>query len=157
MTNDDNHDNLPWFHQFTMDERVHLMGRPRAHLPAGLAERLLNPPGVEAWWWTADPENAIQMLAPQAAAKLEDQRRQLDWWWSHLSDADRAYMIENRDGELDGSYVDIVQSASETPLNEPPALRVVVAKDCNNDNRFRLPPMVRVFVELKAREATHGV
>jgi hypothetical protein len=147
-------DDMSWFHQvLTMDEQVHLLGRPHGQLPAGLVERLLNRPGVvQTWWFAADPEGSkTVMLAPQAAIKLDGQRAQLDWWWSRLTVPERTYLIDNRDGELDAKYADIVHSAGETPLNEPPALRVVVVKD---DDRFRLPPTVRVYVEMKAREVT---
>jgi hypothetical protein len=152
MTDDDDLDNMPWFHQLTMDERVHLLGRPHAQLPPGLAERLLNRPGVQQWWFTANPEETTHLsLAPQAAKRLDDQRAQLDYWWSCLTAEDQTYLIGHRDGELDAEYANIVHSAGETPLNEPPALRVAVVKDVNNAYRFSLPPMVRVYVEMKAR------
>ena len=41
---------------------------------------------------------------------------------------------------------------SSNPLEEPNALVVAIAQDVKNDHRFRLPSMVRVYVEMKARD-----
>jgi len=83
---------------------------------------------------------------------LDHHRRQLDRWWQDLTPEKHAYLIKYRDGELDKDYADTVQAASTNPLNDPNALVVIVARDLKNNGRFRLPPMVDVYVEMKARE-----
>ncbi len=58
------------------------------------------------------------------------------------------YLIENRDGELDADYKAAVMDAGDGNLD---GLIVAVVQD-NNTEKFRLPPIVDVYVEMKARD-----
>jgi hypothetical protein len=89
---------------------------------------------------------------PASVAGILDQ---LDLWWEDLTSEQQAYLIKYRAGELDGDYADTVQAASSTdPANGPNGLVVVVVRDLKNNNRFKLPPMVDVYVEMKARDSS---
>jgi len=144
---DDGRDDMSWFHQqLTADEQVDLLRHPHKQLPAELAERL---PGVMEWWF-ADPEGT-KFLAPQASNKLDDYRAQLDYWWSCLSDADKQYFIAHRDDELPGEYAQTVMGAGGAHHTGAPVLAIAIVQDTGTGG-FRLPAMVRVYVELKARE-----
>jgi hypothetical protein len=135
MTDDDNLDNMSWFYQLTMDERVHLLVHPHGSLPPGLAERLSDQPGVlGSEWGFADSEGDVFLAGP-LADKLKAWCEQLTSWWDIVTLPEQAYLIEKRDRELAAEYADVVRSAGEPVPNGP----------------FRLPPMVRVYVEMKAR------
>jgi hypothetical protein len=51
------------------------------------------------------------------------------------------------------NYVEPAQAAGESVLGGPAALILIVVKDKKNNDQFRLPSVVREYVELKAREA----
>lgn len=146
-------DPLWWFDQLTMDDCVALLANPGGALPVHLVEQFSRRPGWVsgmAYWVSNASGTSGFTLAGEPASALDDIREQLNDWWSRI-ESDHDYIIENRAGELDGGYADIVQSAGD-PLNAPRAMGFVVVKDTKNNNRFRLPSMIRVYVEWKARE-----
>lgn len=147
MTDDDN--SLAWFHRLSMNDKVHLLRDPYGALPARLIDQLLARPGVVGTYWASQISSTRWILATAEAAKLADQRDQLEWWWTNLSDDDRTYLIDHRDEEFPSNYASLVRNASSTDAN--PALVVVMVTD-NRTGQFRLPLMVDVFVELQARE-----
>lgn len=124
--------------RLTMDDQVALLNRPH-DLPDDLVQRLQRARDVSVTDTLADT--------------LDYQRGQLDRWWEDRTPEQQAYLIEQRAGELDEDYADTVQAASADPVNDPNALVVVVVRDLKNNNRFRLPPMVDVYVEMKTRES----
>jgi hypothetical protein len=114
----------------------------------------------EAFAWFNDASVTIaQKVAALSGPRLDlpasvaDVFDQLDGWWEALTSEQQAYLIKYRAGELDEDYADTVQAASADPANDPNGLVVVVVRDLKNNNRFRLPPMVDVYVEMKARES----
>ncbi|ORV90672.1 hypothetical protein AWC11_12070 [Mycobacterium interjectum] len=145
----DDHNSLTWFHRLSMDDKVHLLRDPYGALPPRLVDQFLSRPGVVGTYWMSQISSTRWTLVPAEAARIADQRDQLEWWWSHIDDADQAYLVEHRSEELPKEYASVVTSAGSTGSN--PALVVVMVAD-NRTGRFRLPLMVDVFVELKARD-----
>jgi hypothetical protein len=52
---------------------------------------------------------------------------------------------------LASKYAEMVTAAGDGPLRDPGALVVAIVRD-GTTGRFRLPPIVQVFVEWKAQE-----
>jgi hypothetical protein len=148
MANDDDvRRNLAWFRHLPMDDQVALLSDPAQPLSDVVENRLAKLPGI--WWWQRVPDDPVKaMLTGAAINRVEEVKAQLDYWWSQI-EADHEYIIENRDGELDGAYADKVRAVNETELGDPPPMRFIVVKDNNNHNRFRLPSMIRAYVELR--------
>lgn len=143
MTTEDTLDNLPWFHQLTIDEQVQLISNPNRELSQELVTKLKTQPGLIAWsQWSGSPAQAS--LAGDVANILRQQRDQLDSWLDKLSDADRDYLIENRGGRLGKEYLHKVDQASG------PALNVFIDGDPADDYRFELSPFVRAYLEYRA-------
>lgn len=140
---------MSWFHQqLTPDERVALLSNPFGPLPGPLAERLAHRPGISMTYWVNSNDPRPWTLTAVAARRLAAAASQLDYWWQRLTEEQREYIAENRSGDLGGQYAQVVQDASQNPLNDPDALIVIVVRDVNSDGCFRLPPIVRAFVEM---------
>ncbi len=69
-----------------------------------------------------------------------------DWWWDQLAVHEQDYIMQQRDGDLDGIYAEAVQAAGGDALPE-----VLVWKA--QKNSFRLVPILRTYVEMQARSA----
>lgn len=145
-----NEDDLSWFYrQLTLDEQVQLITNPGGPLPPRLAERLMARPGISKTWWISNetaPDSWV--LAAGAERKLSTARDQLDFWWQNLDAHQKHYIIENRAGELDSEYKPVVHEANRDPFNDPDAYLVVIVQDANNHHRFKLPPIIRAYVEM---------
>ena len=101
----------------------------------------------QAIWLSNPPRDTEFTLHGELPDKLETIRIHLDQWWSNLDPEVQAYLNENRDGELDGDYKGAVMRAGD---GEADGLIVAVVQD-NKTGRFRLPPIVDVYVEMHAR------
>ena len=143
---------LSWFYQqLTLDEQVELMSKPGGALPGRIAERLLKRPGITTAYWLSNDGPNSWNLNGSAARKLDTARHQLDFWWQNLASDEKQHLIDNRDGEFGQNYKNIVQNANSDPFNDPDAYLVVIVQDANNDHRFTLPPVIRAYVEMRAR------
>ncbi|WP_142391427.1 hypothetical protein [Mycobacterium sp. ENV421] len=143
---------LSWFRQLlTLDEQVALLSNPFGPLPGQLAERLVRRPGISMTYWVSSNDPREWTLSAVAARTLAAAGEQLDYWWRQLSSEQRDYITTHRAGELDAEYAAVVQGASTNPINDPTALVVVVVRDVKNGYRFRLPAIVRAFVEMMSR------
>lgn len=141
---------MSWFSTFPIEDQVRLLSDPGDWLSPELARRLHKAPGL--WWWKGAGEKAL--LSPEAEHRVAEVAAQLDHWWQHaLSSEQREYILSHRADELADDYAEAVKAANENPLGDPPALFVVLVRDSKNNNQFRLPPLIRAYVELVAREA----
>lgn len=137
-----------WFTNLPLKDQTELLAHPSGELPETLVNRLLVNPGVGWWAWEGQPYRA--MLSQPAVAKLRAVRRQLDdWWWNHLSPEERGYISEHRDAPLDSHYRHVINKASRDPATDgEDAYLVVLISDVQDNNRFRLPAMIRAYVEM---------
>lgn len=143
---------MSWFNSFPLEDQIRLLRDPGEWLSPNLASRLLRSPGL--WWWRGDAAAGKVFLSPEAERRVAEVAAQLDHWWRQvLGPAQREYILSHRAGELGNDYAEAVKAASENPLGDPPGLVVVLVRDSKNSNRFRLPPLIRTYVELVAREA----
>lgn len=137
-----------------MDVKVALVERPHGTVPAALVPKLNKLPSTFAAMtvWTSNPPSSSDAftLHGELPDRLERIREHLDQWWSNLDTEVQGYLIENRKGELDGHYKGAVMCAGD---GRPDGLIVLVVQD-ENTGRFRLPPIIDVYVELKARQET---
>lgn len=148
MTDDNS---LAWFHRLSIDDKVLLLRDPHGKLPERLVVQLgrlgADGPGVLTnAYFPANGGPTGFHVSGSEASRLEAQREQLERWWDHLSGDDRSYLIEHRADELPAEYAALVRQAHLEPV-----LIVAIVSD-NRTGRFRLPPMIDVFVELQARE-----
>ena len=142
---------LSWFYQqLTLDEQVELLAKPGRALPGKIAERLLKRPGVTTTYWLSNDGPRPWMLTPSTGRKLAGARDQLDFWWQNLDADQKSHLLENRDGHFDRDFKDVVQGANRDPFNDPDAYLVVIVQDANNAHRFKLPPVIRAYVEMRA-------
>jgi hypothetical protein len=79
-------------------------------------------------------------LRPGLAERLKDRRDELSRWWDDLAPDDRSYIMEHRDDALTSDYAELISAATDMSTIEM------------DGGGFRLPTIVRVFVEGKARE-----
>jgi len=129
--------------QLDLDEQVSLLRDPEQALSFSLTEKLSRNVLVIS-------EPAGLTLAPTLIGQLTGIRGRLDVWWKRLDPDDQAYIIENRNGEFDvKEYAGLVHGAGLASSAEG-SLAGVVSDGVTN--QFRLPPMIRVYVEMKATE-----
>lgn len=141
---EDTLDNLPWFHELTMDERVSLLIHPNRELSQELVTKLKIQPGLVSWTrWENNPAKAS--LAGDVANIIREQRDQFDAWFDKLSDADGDYLIEHRNSRVAKEYLQKVDAASG------PALQVLIESDPADDYSFELPPFARTYLEYRVR------
>jgi hypothetical protein len=133
---------LSWFYSLPLVDQVALLRDPKQPLPPCLVDRLSGQSGVIAKkWWVSSNDHAPLKLA--AASRLCAIRKQLDSWWDWLADHERGHLTRQRDGELDEIYAEWVQAATGN------AIEVEIEWDSRKENRFRLPPMIRTYVEMR--------
>lgn len=89
---------------------------------------------------------------PPVGRRLAAVEMQLHQWWSTLTAEQQAYIIEHRGGELEKSYGDVVRQASRDPVSDGTHSYLVVLVSDDKTGRFRLPEMIRIYVEMKAVE-----
>lgn len=141
---------LSWFYNLHPDVQVALLGNPHAALTGDLAAHLAKSgPGVYQAYWVSNGAPGPWALVGDAAETLWAIRLQLDDWWSNLSEDGQRYITENRSGELDGAYYDIIHRASRDPVDDRPNAHLVVMVSDNKTGRFRLPEMIRIYVEMQ--------
>jgi hypothetical protein len=149
MTNDA----LAVYYTFPMKLKVDLLDNPHGRVPADLIPRLSQVPGTsavsQAVWLSNPPRDPGFRLAGELPDQLEHARIHLDNWWETLDPEVRDHFIENRDSEIDGHFKGAVMCAGD---GKPDGLIVAVVQD-EKTGGFRLPPMVDVYVELKARQS----
>lgn len=146
MPEDDLLPALEWFSQhLTLREQVPLLRDPRQSITNAMAVKLSHRFLVYA----ADSDPERWQLAPSLIGQLTDIRDRLDVWWEGLGPDDRAYIIESREGELDGEYAVHIHDAGLASSVER-ALAGIVSD--GKTKRFPLPQMIRVYVEMKAAE-----
>lgn len=151
---DDQADPLWWYYQLSPAEQVDVLSSPNGRLPADLVERFSKRPGWVSGtaFWVSNPSSTASFtLAGEPARILEDYRAQLDYWWSCLSNDDKAFLIDHRNEELPGEYARKVMNASGAYRSGATLLAVAISQDTRTQ-RFRLPRIVRIYVEWKARE-----
>ncbi len=143
-----------WFFALKPDERIALWRDPYGDCNGSLAVKLATgnegQPGVYGGVPASLTDGVRWKLSPSVAAELSAIRRQLDQWWQSLDADQKAYIVENRGGELSGEYHDVVQAASLDPVTHAPHGHLVVIVSDNKTGRFRLPQMIRTYVEVKA-------
>lgn len=92
------------------------------------------------------------MLSPKASSALTDVRHQLDYWWENLNSEERTYIIDNRNAELAPKYRHVIFKASRDPVSGGEnAYLVVLVSDVQTGGQFRLPAMIRAYVEMASR------
>lgn len=99
-------------------------------------------------WLSNDGGGSVELSAT-AAQTLLAVRAQLDHWWQSLDGDQVDYIVQNRDGELDGSYRSVVQAASLDPVTHAPHGQLVVTVADNKTGRFRLPELIRIYVDVR--------
>lgn len=133
---------LEWFCKYLeLREQVSLLRDPEQALSVPLAEKLSRNILVIS--------DARLTLSPTLIEQLTDIRKRLNAWWKELDPDDRAYIIENRNGEFDGRYAVLIHDAGLASSVEG-ALAGVVSD--GGTGRFRLPQMIRVYVEMEATD-----
>lgn len=138
-----------WFTSMPPQDQQTLMADPSLPFSQAMTNRLKRVPGL---WWYVEHGNQV-LLSSQALAQLEAARNQFDYWWENrLDDADRDYITQHRNGDLDGSYAKKVKAANETELGEPPHVMFVLVTNPKDNNSFQLPQMIRVYVETKTQD-----
>jgi hypothetical protein len=137
-------DSLSWFYNLPMDDQVALLNDPYQPLSQHLIDRL-DQQQVTGTHWVQSRDPVHWSLTAPAAVRLEAIRAQLDDWWDGLAHHEHLYVIQQRAGELDATYDRTVQAA------DGPAFGVALVRDLRNANQFRLPAMIRAYVEMKAR------
>ena len=145
------HDALAVYSSLPMDLKVVLLRKPHGTVPAQLVPRLSQLPGTaaaQAIWLSNPPSDTGFTLHGELPDKLDSIRAHLDQWWSNLDPEVQDYLIKNRDCELDGHYKGAIMCAGD---GRPDGLIVAVVQD-NKTGRFRLPPIVDVYVEMKGPE-----
>ncbi|CAN5521497.1 hypothetical protein BH09ACT7_BH09ACT7_08260 [soil metagenome] len=136
-----------WFNDLPLKDQIELLGHPSGELSQALVDRLSVNPGVGWWAWEGQPYRS--MLSQPATAKLRAVRRQLDQWWHHLSPEDQGYISEHRDTELESHYRHVILKASRDPATDGEnAYLVVLISDVKKSDQFRLPSMIRAYVEM---------
>ncbi len=135
-------DGLSWFYALPMRDRVALLRDPKQPLSPRLLDRLAGQSGVVTQMrWAGS--NAPWILS--AAPLLLAIRDQLDDWWDDIAVHEQDYISQQRDGALDATYAEAVLAATGDTL------RVELVSDVRTDG-FRLPPMIRAFVEMRVRD-----
>lgn len=81
----------------------------------------------------------------------DEQIAQLDRWWQRLKADERAELIEHRHDELSANLWQTVMNAEPLEPDRPPMIAVV---SDTRTGRFRLPPVLAEYVELKAISTT---
>jgi hypothetical protein len=145
-------DVLTVYYSLPMELKVALLKKPHGTVPAELVPRLSELPGTAAAqtiWLSNSPSDAAFTLHGELPDRLDNIRVLLDLWWSNLDFKVQNHLIENRDSELDSHYKGAIMHAGD---GKPDGLIVAVVQD-QNTGRFRLPPPVGIYLELKAREA----
>jgi hypothetical protein len=141
---EDTHHDFSWFNGMPPDDQVSLLADPSQPLSEVMNHRLDHSPGL--WWATKGP--GAHLLSAEGVASLDALRAQLDYWWEHYLDAaDRDYITQRRNDDLEGSYAEKLKAANETELGDPPTKMFVVVGD-SKTKRFRLPPEIRTYVEV---------
>jgi len=142
---------LSWFYSLdALEDQVSLLRDPHQVLPMPLAKRVMGNPGIFSARWVHGDEPTQWHLTTGAAEKLAEIRARLDQWWPGLSADDRAYIIENRNGEFDvDGYASLIHDAGLGSSVEGSLAGVVSDAKAK---RFRLPQMIQVYVEMKATE-----
>ncbi|GAY14187.1 hypothetical protein [Mycobacterium sp. shizuoka-1] len=147
---------LDVYRSLPMDVKVTLLERPHGAVPKELVPRLSRLSGTSLAGpaiWLSNPPGSDPggfTLHGELPDRLEVIRALLDHWWSTLDAEVRDHLVENRNGELDGQYKDAVMCVGD---GKPGGLIVAVVQD-NKTGRFRLPAIVDVYAEMKARETT---
>jgi hypothetical protein len=113
-----------------------------------------------AWFNDASRSSAQKATALRnrdVPASVIDVLGQLDRWWKRWEGKtfrdDKTFrdaLIEQRAEELGAEYEQIVLDANEDDPRKPPPIVAIVTDQTTG--RFRLPPILAVYLELKARE-----
>jgi hypothetical protein len=126
------------------DDLITLLASPNAALSTALVIRLaLIPgglPGRAEWVSDLSEDSETVRLSTHLRERLAGQHEKLSLWWENLEPDNRNYIIQHRDDELTSDYAELISAASEMATSE------------TTDAGFRLPTIVRLFVEWKVRE-----
>jgi hypothetical protein len=144
----DNPTDWSWFTNLPLNDQVDLLAQPSRELSQALVDRVRNNPGITSWIWQGQ-QSSSQKLEPTAAMRLRDVRRQLDHWWNQLTPEQQTHIAEHRNTDLDIQFWHIVRRASHNPVTngENADLAVMIA-DAQTGSQFRLPEMIRPYVEM---------
>jgi hypothetical protein len=133
----------------SMDAKIALLANPYGPVPPQLIPRLEQLRGtylVQASWPSNGQPNEPFTLRGELPDRLEQVRQHLDRWWSGLDPDVKSHLIEHRNKELDERYEQTISAAEDNSIG----LVVVLVHD-NKTRGFRLPPLLDVYVEMKAR------
>lgn len=151
-------DVLAVYRSLPMDVKVTLLERPHGAVPKELVPRLSRLAGTgvagPAVWLSNPPSRNSGgfTLHGELPDRREVIRELLDHWWSTLDSEVKDHLVGNRNGEVDGHYKGAVMCAGD---GRPDGLIVAVVQD-DKTGRFRLPALVDVYVEMRARKAGHA-
>lgn len=137
-------DIMPWFDKLPMDDQIDLLRNPGQPLSPRLIDRLNDKPLLTKTRWAGSNDPAPWELSAVVQLRLRAIRNQLDAWWDQLAVHEQAYILQQRAGELDAIYTDTVLAATGADLV------VALVRDVRNQNSFRLPGMIRTYVEMQA-------
>lgn len=154
MTDDSEGDVLSWFYALSIVDQIALLSDPYQPLSDRLIDSLRHRGlvGGSAWVQSADPPQ--WHLSVDEARRLSAIRKQLDDWWDRLAVHEQNYIVQQRDGEFDGIYGETVLAATGDLTQNPDALVVALVRDMRNENSFRLPAMIRTYVEMQVAAAS---
>jgi hypothetical protein len=139
---------LGWFYQLGLDDQVAILSDPHAALPPQLVQSLAARPVAPTW---VAPESPTRWLVTHPLADtLDAKHKQLDkWWrrWQRHAPERCASLIQRRGDELgEDDYQHMIMDVG-------PPIGVITGDHLDQTGRFWLPPLLAVFLELKARQA----
>lgn len=145
---------LSWFYSLPPGDQAELLGNPHRDVNGPLAVKLASRPGLYTPHFTPpESDGLVWRISPDAARRLSAIRRQLDAWWVNVTTEQKAYITENRSGQLAQAYAEIVHGAGRDPLADGPDAYLVVLVSDTRTGQFRLPAMVRAYVDMTVAAA----
>ena len=113
-------DDLSWFSELLTDDRIALLSDPEQPLSSRLVDLL----GEELVRITntrtrrrAETNPAPLRLA-QASRLIAIRDQFDDWWWDQLAVREQDYIVQQRDGDFDGTYAEAVEAAAGGALED---------------------------------------
>ncbi|MDR3658326.1 MAG: hypothetical protein P4L48_22535 [Mycobacterium sp.] len=138
-------DDLSWFYALPMDDQVSLLRDPEQPLSPRLVDYLNDKSAATTnTHWAGTKPTPLKLTEASRLSAICEQFD--DWWWDQLAVHEQDYIMQQRDGDLDGTYAEAVQAAAGD------ALAGVLVWNAEKDS-FRLVPILRAYIEIQARSA----